>query len=45
LTSKIIVNYKQGEVHYPACSNANPDHNTNPNFNINPNLNPTADPK
>jgi len=37
------VTAKQGEVHHPACSNANPNHNTNPNLNSNPNPNPTAD--
>ena len=34
------VTAKQGEVHHPACSNANPNHNTN----LNPSPNPTADP-
>ena len=34
------VTEKQGEVHHPACSNANPNQNTN----LNPNPNPTADP-
>ena len=40
------VTAKQGEVHHPSCSNANPNHNTNPNRNPNPNPNPnpTADP-
>ena len=38
------VTAKQGEVHHPACSNANPNHNTNPNINPNPNPNPAADP-
>jgi len=33
---------KQGEVHHPACSNANPNQNTNPNLNPNPNPNRTA---
>ena len=38
------VTAKYGEVHHPACSNANPNQNTNPNLNPNPNPNPTADP-
>jgi len=38
------VTAKYGEVHHPACSNANPNHNTNPNLNPNPNPNSTADP-
>jgi len=38
------VTAKLGEVHHPACSNANPNHNTNPNLNPNANPNPAADP-
>jgi len=37
------VTAKYGEVHHPACSIANRNHNTNPNLNPNPNSNPTAD--
>jgi len=31
---------EMGEVHHPACSNANPNQNTNPNLNLNRNPNP-----
>jgi len=37
-------NSEKGEVHHPACSNANPKQNANPNLNPNPKPNPTADP-
>ena len=33
------VTAKQGKVHHPACSNANPNHNINPNPTANPNPN------
>ena len=39
-----VVITKQGEVHHPACFDANSNHNTNLNLNPNPNSNPTAYP-
>ena len=33
-----------GEVHHPACTDANHNHDTNPNMIPNPNPNPTAYP-